>query len=161
YEYGGNFLNVHAVGAAPVLVDIDARNWQMDVQQLHGALSPSTRAIIVSHLHGGMVPMSEGMAFVLQHQVAVIEVAAQPPGGRVEGRMAGAWGDVGILSFGGSKLLTAGRGGALLTNRPEIHQRAKLWQQRGNIVNPLSELQAAVLLPQLAKLDDRNAVRSD
>src|SRR5262249_20733973 len=73
---------------------------------------------------------------------------------------AGTWGDAGVLSFGGSKLLTAGRGGALLTARADVHQRARLALLRGNLVCPLSELQAAVLLPQLAKLDARNARRA-
>jgi len=160
YDYPGNFLAIHAVGAVPVLVDIDPANWNLDPRQLPAACGPATRAIIVSHLHGGLVPMGEVLAIAQEHGVAVIEDAAQQPGARVEGRLAGTWGDVGILSFGGSKLLTAGRGGALLTQRADVCQRARLWQQRGNVVNPLSELQATVLLPQLAKLDARNAQRS-
>src|SRR5439155_12442157 len=70
------------------------------------------------------------------------------------------WGDVGILSFGGSKLLSAGRGGALLTPHAEVHQRLRVLLHRGNNVCPLSELQAAVLLPQLEKLDGRNTRRA-
>src|SRR5207248_10385195 len=89
------------------------------------------------------------------------EDAAQAPGSRVQGRMAGTWGDVGTLSFGGSKLLTAGRGGAILTRHADVAQRLRLTLQRGNQVCPLSVLQAAVLLPQLAKLADRNARRAD
>jgi len=103
--------------------------------------------------------MQELVAVAAAHALAVIEDAAQAPGAVVQGRKAGTWGDVGVLSFGGSKLLTAGRGGALLTARADIAQRARLWQHRGNQVCPLSELQAAVLLPQLAKLDARNVQR--
>jgi len=65
-----------------------------------------------------------------------------------------------VLSFGGSKLLSAGRGGALLTPHADIHQRLRVLLFRGNIVCPLSELQAAVLLPQLEKLDAGNARRA-
>jgi dTDP-4-amino-4,6-dideoxygalactose transaminase len=89
----------------------------------------------------------------------VIEDAAQSPGAVVDGRRAGTWGDVGVLSFGGSKLLTAGRGGALLTRHADVAQRARLHLHRGNHVCPLSELQAAALLPQLDRLDERNARR--
>jgi dTDP-4-amino-4,6-dideoxygalactose transaminase len=160
YDYGGNFLNVHAVGAIPVLVDVDADNWNLNPQHVAEAISPATRAIVVSHLHGGLVPMSEIMAIAQLLGLRVIEDAAQMPGARVEGRLAGTWGDVGVLSFGGSKLLSAGRGGAILTRHADVHQRARLWQNRGNVVNPLSELQASVLLPQLARLNDRNAQRS-
>ena len=159
YDYGGNFLSVHAVGARPVLVDVDAENWNLAPEQLTAALGPATRAAIASHLHGGLVPMREVMEWAGRHGVGVIEDAAQAPGARVQGRRAGTWGDVGVLSFGGSKLLTAGRGGALLTHHADVAQRARLWLQRGNHVCPLSELQAAVLLPQLDRLAERNAQR--
>jgi dTDP-4-amino-4,6-dideoxygalactose transaminase len=78
----------------------------------------------------------------------------------VQGRKAATWGDIGILSFGGSKLLSAGRGGAILSRNADVHQRLRVLLHRGNHICPLSELQAAVLLPQLEKLDARNAVRA-
>jgi perosamine synthetase len=159
YDYGGNFLSIHAVGARPVLVDVDADNWNLAPENLAATFGPATRAVIVSHLHGGLVPMREVMAIAGRHSIAVIEDAAQAPGARVQGRVAGTWGDVGILSFGGSKLLTAGRGGAVLTRRADVAQRARLWLQRGNHLCPLSELQAAVLLPQLDRLAERNSRR--
>jgi dTDP-4-amino-4,6-dideoxygalactose transaminase len=89
----------------------------------------------------------------------IVEDACQIPGGRVVGQMAGTWGDVGVLSFGGSKLLTSGRGGAIVTARADVYQRAKAYCEQGNNAFPLSELQAAVLLPQLEQLDARNAIR--
>jgi dTDP-4-amino-4,6-dideoxygalactose transaminase len=160
YDYGGNFLSVHAVGAMPVLVDVDPDNWNLDLVPLREAIGPNTRAVIVSHLHGGLVPMCEVMEIATERGLRVIEDAAQAPGAVVQGRKAGAWGDIGILSFGGSKLLTAGRGGAFLTRHADVCQRARLWLHRGNHVCPLSELQAAVLLPQLDKLDARNQQRA-
>ena len=159
YDYGGNFLGVHAIGARPVLVDIDPDNWNLQPERLVSAIGPDTRAVVVSHLHGGLVPMRELMEIARAHSLPVVEDAAQVPGARIQGKMAGTWGDVGIWSFGGSKLLTAGRGGALFTRNAEIHQRARMMLNRGNLVSPLSELQAAVLMPQLAKLDARNAHR--
>src|SRR5262249_11729789 len=64
-------------------------------------------------------------------------------------------------SFGGSKLLTAGRGGALLTNRADVNQRLRLLLQRGNnLPMPLSELQAVVLEPQIDKLSERTRRRA-
>ncbi len=160
YDYGGNFLTVHAVGARPVLVDLLPGNWQFDPNRLEAAISPNTRAVIVSHLHGGVVDMRAVMEIAGRHGLSVIEDAAQCPGAVVQGRVAGTWGDIGVLSFGGSKLLTAGRGGALLMRRADLHQRLRMLAHRGNLVAPLSELQAAVLLPQLDKLDARNAARA-
>jgi perosamine synthetase len=160
YDYGGNFLSVHAVGAMPVLVDVDPENWNLNPDGLREAVGPNTRAVIVSHLHGGLVLMREVTEIANERGLRVIEDAAQAPGAVVEGRKAGTWGDVGILSFGGSKLLTAGRGGAFLTRHADVYQRARLWLHRGNHVCPLSELQAAALLPQLDKLDTRSQLRA-
>jgi dTDP-4-amino-4,6-dideoxygalactose transaminase len=160
YDYPGNFLGIHAVGATPVLVDVDPLNWNLAVDRLVEAIGPATRSVIVSHLHGGIVPMREVMDVARVHGLRVIEDAAQLPGALIQGRKAGTWGDAGVLSFGGSKLLSAGRGGALLTRHADVHQRARTCLNRGNQVCPLSELQAAVLLPQLDKLDDRNIRRS-
>src|ERR1700746_4123416 len=57
YDYPGNFLAVHAVGATPVLADVAPHHWNLDVGRLAAAFTPATRAVIVSHLHGGLVPM--------------------------------------------------------------------------------------------------------
>jgi perosamine synthetase len=160
YDYGGNFLTIHALSALPVLVDIGPRSGNMDPARLAQAISPATKAILVSHLHGGLVPMCEVMELAHARGLAVIEDAAQCPGAMVQGRRAGTWGDAGVLSFGGSKLLTAGRGGAILTANRTFAQRARVWQMRGNLVAPLSELQAAVLRPQLARLDENNRTRA-
>lgn len=160
YDYPGNFLSIHAVGAHPVLVDIAPHNWNLAPELLARAVTPATRAILVSHLHGGVVPMREVMNVAACKGLFVIEDACQCPGALIEGRRAGTWGHVGVLSFGGSKLLTAGRGGAVLTPGDDIYQRMRTANLRGNVVCPLSELQAAVLRPQLAKLDERNRQRA-
>lgn len=159
YDYPGNFLTIHALGAHPVLVDLDPDNWNLAVDRLDAAIGPRTRVILASHLHGGLVPMRELMALAAARKLAVLEDAAQAPGALVQGRRAGSWGDVGTWSFGGSKLLTAGRGGALLTPHAAVAQRARTHQLRGNLVCPLSELQAAALVPQLDRLDERNERR--
>jgi perosamine synthetase len=167
YDFPGNFRAIEAVGAMPVLADIDPRTWCLDVHQFGrqetGSGQPlvgtRTRALIVSHLHGGLAEMQQLGDVARSHGVAIVEDACQAHGAYWHGRAAGAWGDVGVLSFGGSKLLSAGRGGAILTNDPHVYQRAKIHVQRGNDAFPLSELQAAVLLPQISKLRQRNASR--
>lgn len=160
YDYPGNFLAVHAVGARPVLVDVGPEDWNLDVTRAVAALGPKVRAVIASHLHGGIVRMRALVEAAAERGVRVVEDAAQAPGAVVEGRLAGTWGDVGTLSFGGSKLLTAGRGGAVLTRHADVAQRARVALSRGNLVCPLSELQAAVLRPQLDCLAQRNTQRA-
>jgi dTDP-4-amino-4,6-dideoxygalactose transaminase len=159
YDFPGNFRAIEAVGARPVLVDIDPRTWSLDAALLPHALSPMVKAIIVSHLHSGIAAMSNIMDFARRHGIVVVEDACQAPGASVDGQLAGTWGDVAVLSFGGSKLLTAGRGGAVLTRHADVKQRIKVYSHRGNDAFPLSELQAAVLLPQLRKLAERNTQR--
>jgi perosamine synthetase len=159
YDFPGNFRAVEAVGARPVLVDLAPGRWHADVDSLREAVTPAARAVIVSHLHGTLAPMGAIRALAAERGLAVVEDACQVSGAIVEGRPAGSAGDAGVMSFGGSKLLTAGRGGAILTARQDVHQRAKVYCERANNAFPLSELQAAVLLPQLAKLEERNATR--
>ncbi len=177
YDYESSFLTLHAIctrdlspakpgftaapSAKPVLIDVRADNWQLDETKLEAAITPQTKAVICSHLHGGIVNMPAVMEVARKHGVGVVEDAAQAPGATVFGKPAGTWGDVGTLSFGGSKLLTAGRGGALLFNDAATHQRAKTYLHRGlQQWAPLSELQAAALRPQLRKLREATAHRA-
>ncbi|MES2791368.1 MAG: aminotransferase class V-fold PLP-dependent enzyme [Planctomycetota bacterium] len=160
YDFKGNFQNILTLGAVPVLVDVGERDWQIQVADLAAAITPRTKAILVSHLHGGMVAMPAVMEFAREHGLLVIEDACQMPGAIIGGQQAGTWGDIGVWSFGGSKLLTAGRGGLLFTNRDDAAQRVHLYTQRGNEAYPMSELQAAVLRPQLETLEQRNAIRT-
>ncbi len=161
YDFPGNFRAVEAVGARPVLIDVDPRTWCLDVGALAEVRRERVKAVIVSHLHGGLAEMPAIMQMARERGWAVIEDACQQPGAMLEGRPVGSWGNVGVLSFGGSKLLTAGRGGAVLTSDPQIHQRMKVFAERGNWAFPLSELQATVLRPQLAKLEVRNRKRRE
>jgi dTDP-4-amino-4,6-dideoxygalactose transaminase len=161
YDFSGNFRAIESVGARPVLVDVNSEHLSMGVAELNAAESESLRCVIVSHLHSGMAPMGRIMAWAEQRGVLVVEDACQAPGATVDGQIAGTWGDVGVLSFGGSKLLTAGRGGAILTRHAEVLQRIQIYSGRGNEAYPLSELQAAVLIPQLGKLAERNTRRRE
>jgi len=161
YDFPGNFRAIEAAGARPLLVDVDPRTWSLDAGELNDITADGVRAVIVSHLHGGLAEMARICTIARRRGWQVIEDACQQPGAQLAGRPVGSWGDVSVLSFGGSKLLTSGRGGAVLTSNPMILQRMKIFAERGNHAFPLSELQAAVLLPQLAKLDQRNLLRRE
>lgn len=160
YDFPGNFRAIEAVGARPVLCDIDPNSWSMCVESASSAIGPKTRAVIASHLHGGQVDMPKLIDVATDAGIAVVEDACQCPGATVFGKPAGSWGDLSIFSFGGSKLLSAGRGGAVMTNRSDLAQRIKSFAERGNDAFPLSELQATVLLPQMNQLDAYNEQRA-
>ncbi len=159
YDYKANFVNVLTLGATPVLVDTLPGVPVLDPSKLAAAITPQTRAIICSHLHGSFAAIDDVLTVAKPHQIVVVEDACQAVGGVLNGRAAGSIGDLGVLSFGGSKLLTAGRGGAILTNNATLAQRIRLYTQRGNDAYPLSEMQAAVLVPQLQQLPQRTAFR--
>jgi dTDP-4-amino-4,6-dideoxygalactose transaminase len=159
YDFKSNFQNVLHLKALPVLVDLDPVTWQLEASRITPALSPRTRAILISHLHGGVVNAPQVRQLADSRGIAIVEDACQNPGAMLYGRRAAMWGDVGIISFGGSKLITAGRGGAVLTNKAEISERIKRHVLRGNDAYPLSEIQAAILLPQIDELDSLNERR--
>jgi hypothetical protein len=159
YDFPGNFRAIEATGARPLLVDIAAGDWSLDCEQVAEALRAGARVVIASHLHGALADMPRLRALADEYGAKIVEDVCQAPGATIAGRPAGAWGDVGVFSFGGSKLLTAGRGGALITGDAVALQRAKIFSERGNQAFPLSELAAALLIPQWERLDEDNARR--
>lgn len=159
YDYKANFANVLTLNATPVLVDTLPGIPALDPKRLKEAITTKTRAIVCSHLHGCFARMDAINAVAAEFSIPVIEDACQAAGGMLNGQPVASIGDMGVLSFGGSKPLTAGRGGAVLTNNAMLAQRIKLYTQRGNDAYPLSEMQAAVLLPQLQQLPERTRVR--
>lgn len=161
YDFGGNFRAIEAVGATPVLADVIRNGWVFDCDRLRELPAGRIKAVVASHLHGMLADMPRLMELARERGWVVVEDACQVAGATVAGRPPGCWGDVGTLSFGGSKLLTAGRGGALLTHDPVVAQRVKLYCEQGNDAFPLSEMQAAVLLPQLDRLAERHARRTE
>ena len=166
YDFPGNFRAIEAIGARPVLVDVVQGGWVIDPDSIATAISEQTSAIIVSHLHGQVANLSAIREVVDQHNstrdnsIAIVEDACQVPGGSLGPNPLGSFGDIAVLSFGGSKLLSAGRGGAIMTNNANFYQRAKIFANRGNDAFPLSQLQAAVLIPQFDSLPSLTQVRS-
>lgn len=169
YDFAGNFRSIESVGAAPVVIDVLPQRWTIDPVQLATALSPTTSAVIVSHLHGDTACMDEILDVIQRHNerhhqrggktVRIVEDMCQSPGGHLGQRMLGSFGDITTLSFGGSKLLSAGRGGAILSKDEAMIQRANVFSFRGNDAFPLSQIQAALLIPQVDQLESRNARR--
>lgn len=167
YDFPGNFRAIEAIGATPVLIDVVENGWVLDANQLESAISDRTAAVIVSHLHGQTADINSIRTILETHladtdrRIYLLEDACQTPGGQLSGRPLGSFGDVTALSFGGSKLLSAGRGGALLTHDDGILQRAKIYAHRGNDAFPLSQLQSAVLVPQLDALPEMTRCRNE
>ena len=159
YDFPGNFRAIQSAGAAVGLFDVALDSWVPTFEQLEAAIGPNTRAIIISHLHGALAPMDSICGWAEQRGLFVIEDACQVHGAIVDGKPAGAWGDLSVLSFGGSKLVASGRGGAVVTNDARMAQRMTIFCERGNDAFALSELQAAVIIPQYHYLTIDNEKR--
>lgn len=158
YDFKSNFTNICLLGAVPVLIDLD-ENAQLDAELLKQALTPKTKAIVISPLHGGFPNLAAIRTLATENQLSVIIDSCQCPGAQFQHQPMSHWGEIEIWSFGGSKLLTSGRGGAVMTKSREIHERISRYQQRGNLAYPLSEMQAAVLKSQLAELKQSHSIR--
>jgi dTDP-4-amino-4,6-dideoxygalactose transaminase len=158
YDFPGNFRAIEAIGAMPVLVDVVEDAWIIETETLAAAVSEKTSAVLVSHLHGQLIDFA-ALRDSLPRSIPVVEDCCQVPGASIDGKPCGSFGDVSAFSFGGSKLLSAGRGGAVLSDDESVISRAKHFGSRGNDAFPLSQLQAAVLIPQLDELESRNLIR--
>tara|TARA_B110000046_G_scaffold71199_1_gene79121 strand:- start:689 stop:1840 length:1152 start_codon:yes stop_codon:yes gene_type:complete len=118
-------------GAIPVFIDSERDTWNMDPNLLRTALRESRsknklpKAIIPVHLYGMPAKMSEILAVAKEFNVPVIEDAAEALGSEIKNKPCGGFGDFGILSFNGNKIITTSGGGALLSNDPEIIEKAK------------------------------------
>ncbi|MCY2984697.1 MAG: aminotransferase class V-fold PLP-dependent enzyme [Planctomycetota bacterium] len=159
YDFPGNFRAIQDAGSSVVLCDVAEKDWVPHVAQLEHALGPKTKAVVVSHLHGSLAPMAAICRWARERGLLVVEDACQVHGASIDGKPAGAWGDLGVFSFGGSKLIAAGRGGAVVTNDARFAQRMTVYCERGNDSYALSELQAAVLVPQYEHLITDHSLR--
>ncbi|MFO1062365.1 MAG: aminotransferase class V-fold PLP-dependent enzyme [Pirellulales bacterium] len=156
YDYPGTFAAIERVGARPVLVDIDANGWGLDLDCLDIAYQPTCKALLVSHLHGSMQPLGRISDWCRSRGVKLLQDACQCVGATYQGRPLAEWSDAVFISFGGGKVLSAGRGGAWLTGDPQLAQHTKLAAGAGSGAFELSQLQAAVVLAQLPYLSSVN-----
>ncbi|MGV3485737.1 MAG: DegT/DnrJ/EryC1/StrS family aminotransferase [Planctomycetaceae bacterium] len=152
-DYPGNLRAIRLLGASPVIVDSAAGRWTIDVAQVETAGSAHTRAVVVSHLYGEIADVQRLRALCDERGWTLIEDVCQMPGAVSDGRPLGSFGHVAAFSFGGSKPLTAGCGGAVATNDQRIRQRMATYSDRPSDAFPVSPLQAAALLPQWRRLE--------
>lgn len=161
-----------ARGATPHFVDVRRNTLNMDPAALRAALERTTpKAVIVTHLYGGLAEIEEIAAICRETNVALIEDCAQATGARTpSGRMAGTFGDLGCFSFYPTKNLAAiGDGGAIVTDSLELAEHCRRIRQygwserytvtRSGVNSRLDEIQAAVLRDRLPRLDERNTRR--
>ena len=155
-------------GALPVFAEID-ETLCISPEGIKAAITPKTKAVVLVHMLGGMARIDEIVDICKEHNLILIEDTAQALGGSFKGKMLGTFGQVGCFSFDFFKIITAGEGGALITDDKQIYDNAHMFSDhghdhigdnRGAEQHPIlgfnyriGELNAAVGLAQLRKIE--------
>jgi L-glutamine:scyllo-inosose aminotransferase/L-glutamine:2-deoxy-scyllo-inosose/3-amino-2,3-dideoxy-scyllo-inosose aminotransferase len=175
--------SVVAINATPVLVDIDKDSLCLNPEAARRAITPRTRAIMVVHLYSGIADLDSLLALSRDTGVPLLEDCAQSHGALWRGHRVGTLGKVGTFSMQQGKVLTAGEGGACITDDAEIADAIYRLRSDGRRPTPtmpqvgrmemedapgvlgqnfcLSEVQSAILLAQLGELDRENETRAE
>ena len=164
-------------GARPVFIDSERQTWNMDPQLLAQALEAADKAarlpkaVVIVDIYGQCADYRALLPICQKYGVPVIEDAAEALGASFMGQAAGSFGDFGVLSFNGNKIITSAGGGALLSNNQQHIERARFLATQARDPVPhyqhstigynyrLSNLLAAVGRGQLQVLDQRVAQR--
>jgi perosamine synthetase len=112
-------------GARPVLVDAEPETWNMDVKQIEEKITDGTKVIMPVHIYGHPCDMDPIIKIAKEHDLYVVEDAAEAHGAEYKGRKAGGIGDIGCFSFYGNKIITTGEGGMIVTDNEEIAEKAQ------------------------------------
>jgi|ERR1700733_1584267 len=171
---------VLAVGALPVLVDIDTANLAMSFEAAKLAITTRTKAILLVHPFCRLADIERFMELSKKTGIPIIEDCSQAHGATLRGKRVGTFGVVGCFSMQQSKVLTSGEGGAAITNSSHLCRRLEQLRCDGRVFTEqtrvgrlelvevgevqgrnhcLSEFQAAILLEQLKHLDEQNDIR--
>ena len=165
-------------GAVPVFAEIDPHTFNLDLEAARAAITPKTRAIMLVHYGGVSCDMDGFVALCREHNIVLLEDAAQAVGATWDGKPLGSFGAMSGFSFHHTKNVTCGEGGALLINDPALVGTSEIirdkgtdrsdflkrqvtkyqWQKLGSSYQ-LSELASAVLSEQLLRTDEINAAR--
>lgn len=162
--------SVSHVGAKPVLVDSDYETQNIDVIKMRDLLTDKTKAIIPVHLYGNSCDMDAIMDFAQEHNLRIIEDAAQSQGAVYKGKKLATIGDIGCFSFYPAKNLGAyGHAGAVVTDDEKIAEKVRLLTNHGRWAHydhqiigynfRMDSIQAKVLSIKLRHLDDWNERR--
>jgi dTDP-4-amino-4,6-dideoxygalactose transaminase len=156
-------------GAIPVFADIDPQIFCITPESIEKCITPSTKAIVVVDIFGHPADMDEIMDIARDHDLVVIEDAAQAPGAKYKGRYAGTLADMGVYSLNYHKTIHCGEGGVVVTENDDFAERLQLIRNHAevvvknkgvkNIVNMIgfnyrmTEIEAAIAIEQLKKLE--------
>jgi perosamine synthetase len=156
------------LGATPVLVDILPDTWCLDPNEVRAAITSRTKAIIATHLYGNLANISALKVIAEEFGLILIEDAAEAIGSRWGDEHAGSRSHFGVFSFHGTKTLTTGEGGCLVTNDARLFERVQtlsnhgrshtqvkqFWPDQIGYKFKMSNIQAALGCAQLGRIEE-------
>lgn len=131
FTFSATINPIAYLGAKPILIDSEEETWNMCPELLEKAINDrlakgkKPRAIIVVHLYGMPSKITELLAIARKYDIPVIEDAAEALGSKVGGKLCGTFGEIGILSFNGNKIITTSGGGAMVSNNIDYITKAR------------------------------------
>ncbi len=170
FTYFATIEAIAAVGAKPVLVDIDPETYNINASLIEARITKKTRAVLVVHLYGLACDMAPIVRLCKKRRLKLVEDCAQSFGAKSGGRLTGTFGDVGCFSFFPTKNLGGfGDGGAVTIRSKDVARKFRLLKNHGQpekyvhailgANSRLDTLQAAVLLEKLSWLKEDLAIR--
>ncbi len=175
YTFTATASSILMHNAIPVFADIDPVTFNIDPAEIEKKITQSTKAILPVHLYGHPADMDAIMRIAKKHNLKVIEDVCQSPGSKYNGKLAGTFGDMACFSLVETKNIVTGEGGVIITNDDILAERCRLVRNHGearavgkpreyisNILGwnyRMTELEAAIGLCQIKKLDSLNKIR--
>jgi perosamine synthetase len=163
----GSVSPINWLGAKPVFIDVLPDTWCINPALIEEKITDKTKAIIVVHLYGNLVDMDAVMEVAKKYDLPIIEDTAEALGSEYKDKKAGSSGDFGIFSFHGTKTLTTGEGGTIISNRKDLADRITtienqgrrpdkhimFWVDEFGLKYKMSNIQAALGLAQFERVD--------
>lgn len=155
-------------GGEPVFIDSDYETWNMDPKALEKAyeIYPDVKLVVAAHLYGTPGKIDQIKAICEKHGALLIEDAAESMGAKLNGKQTGTFGDYGVVSFNGNKLITGSAGGALICATSEDADKARKWSTQSREAAPwyeheelgynyrMSNIVAGIIRGQFEYIDD-------
>lgn len=174
FTFVASFESILALGAVPILVDVDD-TLTLNPVAVEKSITSKTKVVMPVHMCGSMADLNALKAICKKHKLLLLEDACQAIGGSYDGKPLGSLGDLGCFSFDFVKTITCGEGGALITNNEDFYENAQKYSDhghdhigndRGAEAHPflgynfrISELNAAVGCAQIQRLDEFVAIQ--
>ncbi|NLO74476.1 MAG: DegT/DnrJ/EryC1/StrS family aminotransferase [candidate division WS1 bacterium] len=172
YTFIATASSLLRVNAIPIFADLELDTGNLDPADVEAKITDRTKAIVPVHFGGYIADMDAFRALAKKHNLHLIEDACHSWGGKWQGKGTGALGDCGVFSFQMSKNITSGEGGILVSDNEEIAELARSYSNVGRATNDqfyrhflpggnlrMTEMQAALLLVQLSRLEEQTLRR--